>query len=61
MAESSSAIESADAGPWYAGITRYQWLVLVIAASIGMAVAVRPLAAVQLTARQLAERMNLAT
>jgi MFS family permease len=33
MAKSSSAVESTDSGPWYAGITRYQWLVLVIAAA----------------------------
>src|SRR5215211_7138923 len=31
MPEPSPTAESLDAGPWYAGVTRYQWLVLIIA------------------------------
>src|SRR6478672_6235578 len=33
MPESSPAMESLDARPWYAGISRYQWIVLAIAAA----------------------------
>src|SRR6266480_3380341 len=33
MHETLPAAESSDASPWYAGITRYQWIVLAIAAA----------------------------
>src|SRR5256885_12623408 len=33
MHETLPAVESPDARPWYAGIARYQWLVLIIAAA----------------------------
>src|SRR2546421_11643673 len=33
MHETLNAPESPDARPWYAGIARYQWLVLIIAAA----------------------------
>jgi MFS family permease len=33
MPEPSPAMESLDTRPWYAGITRYQWIVLAIAAA----------------------------
>ena len=33
MHEILPALDSSDARPWYAGISRYQWIVLAIAAA----------------------------